>query len=284
MLDWLKQFWSEIRSEPGQSSSDPMPEDPLLRKAWLIRRKSELGQKASKKTIEEEGAAKAVQAGVEELQWAARFVRNSAATAATIWDDYLRPFLLWTLPLFRLLKRFYIKIYKRFAFKKDAEGERTEFCRKRSALTVVSLFGATLLGLYLAVFKLVPAIFLFTYDAVAINLFAYEDSLVFSKPDWVEGEPGVLSVFACRKYPCIGQDDSVEFRIRDSVYLDVLRTLTRLEPHDPGELAGAFLSEENACNFKAYGIRVKYLHLYPYIVEATCHPIDESERDFPTEF
>ncbi len=144
----------------------------------------------------------------------------------------------------------------------------------RQALAFLGLGVGSVIGLYFILFSVVPNTFRLAYDGVVINAFAYEDVLVFGKPDWVEGEPGVLNVFACRKYPCEGQSDSIEFRMRDSFYLDVVRTLTRLEPHDPGELAGAFLSEENACRFKAYGVRVKYLGFYPSLIEATCRPIN----------
>jgi hypothetical protein len=67
--------------------------------------------------------------------------------------------------------------------------------------------------------------------------------------------------------------------MRDSVYLDFVRFATRGEFHDPGELAGAFVSEENACNVTYYGTRNKTLGWYPYIFEATCRPINGNDAD-----
>ncbi len=179
------------------------------------------------------------------------------------------PILRFSRPIFHFLGPKYVWAFNKLTTKKDGSSTLS-----RQAFAFAGLTLGSLVALWFIVFSLIPNTFRLAYDAVVINTFAYEDVLVFGKPDWVEGEPGVLSVFACRKYPCEGQSDSIEFRMRDSFYLDVVRTLTRLEPHDPGELAGAFLSEENACRFKAYGVRVKYLGFYPSLIEATCRPIN----------
>lgn len=179
------------------------------------------------------------------------------------------PLLRMVRPTLRFLGPKYAWVFTKLTLKKDGTSSLS-----RQALAFAGLTLGSFVALWFIIFSLIPNSFRLAYDAVVINAFAYEDVLVFGKPDWVEGEPGVLSVFACRKYPCEGQSDSIEFRMRDSFYLDVVRTLTRLEPHDPGELAGAFLSEENACRFKAYGVRVKYLGFYPSLIEATCRPIN----------
>lgn len=95
----------------------------------------------------------------------------------------------------------------------------------------------------------------------------------------IEGRPGELVVYACSGYPCEGQFDATEFRIRDSVYLDVVSYLRYLQPHYPGELAGAFVSEENGCKVRYYGMRVKLLGLYPQITQAVCQPINGNNAE-----
>lgn len=162
----------------------------------------------------------------------------------------------------------------KWAFKKASYNEETDtYNKKRGAVVGVVLAAGTVLLGQQVVTNGIPLVFKFGYDAVAINLFTKRDTLVFSQPSPVEGEPNVFSVYACRKYPCEGQTDSIEFRMRDSIYLDVVRGVTKFEPHDPGELAGAFVSEENACNVEYYGQRWKYFGFYPYINKATCRPI-----------
>ena len=65
--------------------------------------------------------------------------------------------------------------------------------------------------------------------------------------------------------------------MRDSIYLDVVSFFEHFQPHDPGELAGAFISQENACNVTYYGNRWKYFDLHPYIISATCTPVSGSK-------
>ena len=261
--------WFAKKKEPttGESPSEKTASsnDPLLERAALLKKKAE--SRSRQKSVSDD------QSPVAGLFANIVFVQRCTQVAHTLWSDYLSPVFGFLYPLFVWIAALYRRVFNRFAFLPDASGEHTVFCRKRSALTVVIMGVASLVMMHVFTFRVIPFTFAFGYDAVAVNLFSYEDTLVFSKPDWVSGEKGVISVFACRRYPCVGQDDSIEFRIRDSVYLDVIRTLTRFEPHDPGELAGAFLSEENKCTIKAYGVRVKYLHLHPYIIEATCTPI-----------
>ncbi len=242
----------------------PKDRDELLRRAQRARERLQADR-------EDDAPANpnTFQRTAQRFQYWRTFADRAMQTGETIWHTYLRP-LSWLLtPLFRLLWRGYVALFNKLSFDK-----RGKFRRHRAAAAVVSMAAATLFFGYHLVWNGIPIAARIAYDAVAINLFSYEDTLVFSKPDWVAGEHGILSVFACRRYPCEGQTDSIEFRMRDSLYLDLTRTVTKMEPHDPGELAGAFLSEENACNFEAYGIRVKYLGFYPYLFRATCRPIN----------
>ena len=274
MFQWLHELLLEEPEKPTVTAEE-LPDDPLLREALLLKKKAEAQEAWAKKWRKEESKS-LLEEGVDEVVSGAKTVSRFGQTVHTLWEDYLYPVLSLFGPVGSALMWVYRKLYARFAFTVDEEGKRTVFSKKRSAGTIVGLFLGTILSGYLFVFHFIPGLVLFSFDAVAINLFDWEDELVFSKPDWVVGSPGELSVFACRRYPCVGQDDSVEFRIRDSIYLDFVRTVTRLEPHDPGELAGAFVSEENRCTIRAYGIRIKYLRLYPYIFEATCVPVKDT--------
>lgn len=144
------------------------------------------------------------------------------------------------------------------------------------------IFGMSLFTLFFGfhlLFNAIPLAARFSYDAIAINAFSDTDVLIFSQPNGIEGQPGELVVYACERYPCEAQFDSVEFRIRDSVYLDVLSYVRYLQPHYPGELAGAFVSEENGCKVRFYGRRIKLLGLYPQITHAVCQPINGSNAN-----
>ena len=135
-------------------------------------------------------------------------------------------------------------------------------------------FVVTFLWSIIFVVFLLPKILLFTYDAFAFNLMDKTATYTFSKAEEVGGKSEQYRTSACRKTPCKAQVDSMEFRIRDSFYMDVVWMFTRLEPYDQGELAGTFLSERNVCEVRYYGRRIKYLGIYPKIIDATCEPVN----------
>lgn len=202
----------------------------------------------------------------------ARFVivRQVADTLAVLWNHWLRPLAFVVNPLVSAYAR-----AMRWAFAKFSVVDGV-YDKYRGALAALGIAAFTLFFGWTLVTRAVPFTFDFAYDAVTINLFSHEETLIFSQPQNVEGAPELLKVYACRTYPCEGQTDSIEFRLRDSSYLDLVRLLTRFEPYDPGELAGAFVSEENACSITAYGTRNKWLGWYPYIIAATCRSINGS--------
>lgn len=180
--------------------------------------------------------------------------------------------------------------FKRAALRKDAQGRRNVIAPKRTAAAI--LFSLPIA--YAAVFYLYPFYYrnlgAFGHDAVAINLFHHRDVLVFGQANEVEGRPDVYAVPACFASPCEAQENTVQFRIRDSAYLDVLRLIDSFmnfdvsntdigELHDPSELAGAFLSGKSACYVEYYGRRHKTLGLYPHIIDATCEDIEDGNAD-----
>lgn len=112
------------------------------------------------------------------------------------------------------------------------------YSNTRGAGTIFALLVFTIFFGFQLVTNAIPLAARFAYDAVAINSSSQTEVLVFGQPDGVEGNPDELVVYACRRYPCEAQFDSVEFRIRDSTYLDVVSYVRHFQPHYPGELAG----------------------------------------------
>ena len=198
---------------------------------------------------------------------------DAIGTGSILWTRYLRP--IWRVFRWPFLKYWNVAkhLFHRFS-QKDGTYSRSRGAAAIFAIGVFTLF----LGFHL-VFNATPLAARFTYDAVAINTLSRTDVLIFSQPNGIEDRPGELVVYACQRYPCEAQFDSVEFRIRDSVYLDVVSYIRYLQPHYPGELAGAFVSEENGCKVRYYGRRIKLLGLYPQITHAVCQPINGSNSD-----
>ncbi|MFC0156812.1 hypothetical protein [Mameliella alba] len=232
-------------------------DDPVTRAEQLIRER-----KAEKAAQQDRGTRGLGPIGL--------FLDRFIGTARIVWQRYLRP----TWHVFNRPFRWYWRLcrwmFRKFAFR----GEQYSKPRGAAAFVALSLF-TIFLGFHLVVHA-IPIGARLAYDAAAITLFSREEVLIFSQPDPVEGRPGELTVYACRKYPCEAQFDSVEFRMRDSLFLDVRSYLKYFQPHDPGELAGAFVSEENGCKVRYYGRRVKSLDIYPMIFRAVCQPINGS--------
>lgn len=202
-----------------------------------------------------------------------RNVGDAVGTGSILWTRYLRP--IWRTFRWPFLKywNLAVRVFHRIS---ERDGD---YSRSRGAAAIFGIGVFTLFFGFHLIFNAVPLAARFTYDAVAINTLSRSDVLIFSQPDGIEGRPGELVVYACERYPCEAQFDSVEFRIRDSVYLDVVSYLRYLQPHYPGELAGAFVSEENGCKVRFYGRRIKLLGLYPQITHAVCQPINGSNAD-----
>lgn len=190
-------------------------------------------------------------------------------------SKYLKPVFSFILPLWTWLVPRYVSLYQKMAYN-DGVHVPT---RGAGALAVLS--AGTILTLYANVWYVLPALGRFTYDTVAYTVFSYDtEKLYFSSPQWIEDESGegdkVLSVFSCPTRHC-DLDSSTEYRFRDSMYLNVVKWVTRFEPYDPADVAGVLLSELNYCTATAYGKRFKPLDWYPYIVELSCTAIPPSE-------
>lgn len=125
------------------------------------------------------------------------------------------------------------------------------------------------------VFRFVPFTTGFTYDAIAMSFSSTEQQAVFGRPQPIEGTEDRFRVFACFEEPCRAQIDSIEFRIRDSAWMDSVYLVQHGIPYDTSELAGAFLGEKNLCTFTTFGHRRKFLNMYPKIIDAQCVSVDQ---------
>lgn len=196
-----------------------------------------------------------------------RWLKSIFDVLRYIWNEVLRPITKFINPIFLFYYRICQKLYGKFAPNKAGK-----ITRKRHVITIACLSIVSVFFWYQTIVNIIPKTIRFAYEAVVINVTKKEAILMFSQPSTVEGKSETWSVYACKRYPCIGQVDSIEFRLTDSIYLDVVRLFSSFEPHDPGELAGAFVSSENACKVKYYGVRLKYFSVYPKIISATCLP------------
>ena len=230
-------------------------DDPLKRAEALLR------DEARRKEAQKKAAEAAPFAAVD----------RAVGTGSILWQKYLRR--VWVVFSWPLRKYWALCLRVFRSLSKNADGT---YSKGRGAASIFALAAFTVFFGFQLITNAIPLAARFIYDATAINLLSNEDVLVFSQPNTVEGRPGELVVYACRQYPCEAQFDSVEFRIRDSIYLDVVSYMRYFQPHYPGELAGAFVSEENGCKVRFYGKRIKFLGFYPQITHAVCQPINSS--------
>lgn len=228
-------------------------DDPLARAETLLR---------------EEARRKAAQEAIKHRQPVAKLGRV-AGTLEILWQRYLRR--VWR--FFSAPLRWYWHVCI-WVFNRVSMTASGVYSKSRGAATIFGLLVVTVLFGYQLTFWAIPIAARLGYDAVAINATSQTATLIFGQPNGIEGRPGELVVYACSGYPCEGQFDATEFRIRDSVYLDLVSYFRYLQPHYPGELAGAFVSEENGCKVSYYGMRIKLLGFYPQITQAICQPIN----------
>ncbi len=141
---------------------------------------------------------------------------------------------------------------------------------------------ATLAIVYGVIFTVIPGTYHFVKDAVSIEALSYQtEPMYFGKPEWISDYGNgdeVLSVSGCDALPCT-EDNSREYRFRDSLYLDVVYWVTRFEPYDHSDIAAIMQSERNYCSIdKGYSTRNKVLGWYPYIFGVTCYDLPVQEK------
>jgi len=208
-------------------------------------------------------------------------MRHVSETLSIFFQKYLKPVLWLVVPIWTWLAPKYKAMYQKMAYKNG------EHVPARGAAALATLSAGTVFGLYLNIWYVLPGVLTFTYDAVAYNVFSYQtEKLYFSHPQWIEDEGGegdrVLTVFSCKSEVC-NVESSLEYRFRDSMYLNVVKWVTKFEPYDPADVAGVLIDEVNYCTATAYGKRFKPLDWYPYIydIECTMQEGKEVEIGFP---
>ena len=187
-------------------------------------------------------------------------------TADVVWNSRLNPV--------GPVVRGYWNVCK-FVFNKVSFDEGGEYNKNRGAAAAIAMVLATGPIAYQGaslVYHTPSFLGRLGYDGIASGL-SYEDTGIFGKPAVIDGESELWSVGECKKFPCKAQKDSIEFRIRDRLWLDMQAFFSRFDLHDPGQLAMVLSSEQNACTHTAYGTRKRAIGWYPYMLDATCVPV-----------
>ena len=203
------------------------------------------------------------------------FVKNAYDTIEVIFKSKM--FLVLTLGLSFVVQKYWR--FSKWAFKKfSVDNDTGIYDKKPVAIALVVLLLFTWFG--------VPFTLRLTSEAVMIEGFSHWTTEIFSKPDLIDESRNIWSVSSCSRYPCEGETDTTEHRMSDSTWLDFKYLMTGRVSHDPGELKGAFVSEENACNVKEYSYRLKVPFnisipmilpqngFYPMIFVANCDSVN----------
>lgn len=200
-------------------------------------------------------------------------------TLRIYFTKYLGPFLGFLAPLWWWVAGKYKTWYVTMAYKEGVH------CTKRGARALFILTLATVASLYVNIWYVLPTAGRLVYDMVVFEVFSYKtEKMYFSKPEWIEGDVGqgdtMLSTFGCDARPC-SDENSREYRFRDSLYLNTKYWITRAEPYDHSDIAGIMQSELNYCSVNAYGSRFKPLDWYPFIYKVECYdmPADQKVLD-----
>jgi hypothetical protein len=193
------------------------------------------------------------------------------AACDMIWNGWLKPVTRFFSPITRRIVGFYRWSFRTFAYA-GPSGDRT-LSRNRAGFTVLALAIITIAAPFVLVQQVIPTISRTIYDAGMLASMK-EDRLFLGRPEMINPERDLFQVMGCRDIKgCDGGDNTIYFRLRDNIIMDVKYWTTRFEPYDPAEIAGAMVSELNDCTIRYYGRRVKALGWYPYIVSASCVPV-----------
>lgn len=206
---------------------------------------------------------------------------NSNAIVETLhlyFTKYLGPFVGFLAPAWWWLAGKYKTWFISLSYKNG------EYSAVRGARALAILSGATVLTLYLNVMHILPGIYRFSYDAIVFEGLSYKtEPMYFSKPEWLNGDgmghqDDHLSTFGCDARPCT-DENSREYRFRDSLYLDIKYWFTRLEPYDHSDIAGIMQSELNYCSVEAYGQRNKLFGWHPFIYSIECFDMPNTKGE-----
>lgn len=188
-----------------------------------------------------------------------------------VWNGWLKPVTRFLSPVTKRFVGFYRWSFRTFAYKGPKQ-ERV-LSHNRAGFTILALAAFTLAAPFILFQQIIPTISRTIYDAGMLATMK-EDRLFLGRPDLINPERELFQVMGCRDISgCDGGDNTIYYRLRDNIIMDVKYWTTRFEPYDPAEIAGAMVSELNDCSIRYYGRRVKALGWYPYIVSASCTPV-----------
>ncbi|MCK5749156.1 MAG: hypothetical protein KAH44_23275 [Oricola sp.] len=199
------------------------------------------------------------------------FWEKVETAADVVWNGWLKPVTQFLRPVTKRIVGFYRWSFRTFAY----TGRRNErvFSRNRAGFTILALAIFTVIAPFVLVQQIIPAAARAVYDA-GMLVTMKEDRLYLGRPDLINPDRELFQVMGCRDIRgCDGGDNTIYYRLRDNIIMDVKYWTTRFEPYDPAEIAGAMVSELNDCTIRYYGRRVKALGWYPYIVSASCTPV-----------
>jgi len=212
---------------------------------------------------------------MESIAWLQRMLgrwRKIAAVLSVMWNDWAQPVAERLNPVFQRIWDWYKIIFARFGYVDGANGGRV-FSQRRAAVVVAGLAALTIAAPLFTIRVIIPETFQAIYDGTM--LFSLEnDTLYLGRPDLVDPDRELYQVMGCRDISqCDGGENTIYYRLRPNLILNVKYWFTLFEPYDPAEIAGAMVSELNECSIQYYGRRVKALRWYPYIINATCRPV-----------
>ena len=188
-----------------------------------------------------------------------------------VWNGWLKPVTRFLSPITRRLVGFYRWSFSTFAYKGPKKAR--VLSHNRAGVTVLALAALTIAAPFVLVQQIIPTISRTVYDAGMLATMK-EDHLFLGRPDLINPDRELFQVMGCRDIAsCDGGDNTIYYRLRENIIMDVKYWTTRFEPYDPAEIAGAMVSELNDCTIRYYGRRVKAFGWYPYIVNASCVPV-----------
>lgn len=194
-------------------------------------------------------------------------------TIKAVWKPIgivLRPFV----KLFGWLWHLYrTRIFNRYAYHRDADGNSTNDLSPKRAATVILIT--------VAFFYTLSWLKTLAQDIYYIQT-AQEVTLYFGKPEF-HSDLHIYQVTGCESQKeCVGGDNALIFDIPDNLALDISYTFTRAKGYDPEhEIVSAFNSEYQKCTVTSKGrkpIIVNYFigkyRWHPKILDkAVCTPV-----------
>jgi hypothetical protein len=199
------------------------------------------------------------------------FLRRAYETSAYVWQNYAGPVAKVLNPPLKFAGRQYGKLWNRFSYTKDENGERNVFSPKRAAAVAVCSVAA-------AAFTVNNWFFIPAAKDMAMDTYLYttqkQMEIYLNSPTLLE--TGVYEVSGCTNYPC-KDEDSIYFHIRDNVWKDLEYLINFGHFQYPEDVAGVMTGEANKCTIEFAGSTWKAgqraADLRAKLLDAECTPV-----------